>query len=107
MGAQPSPGSMSVDEWRELERTSYDAKHEYIDGQVYLMSGGSRAHGRISSNVVRTLEDALAGKHCNVYNSDVCVRLSKTRYTYPDASVTCDEHDQPTPDETEVQFPLV
>jgi hypothetical protein len=40
MGAQPSPRSMSVDEWRELERTSYDAKHEYIDGQVYLMSDG-------------------------------------------------------------------
>src|SRR5437764_4714023 len=107
MVAQPSPRPMSVDEWRELERTSYDAKHEYIDGQVYLMSGGSRAYGRIGSNAVRTLEDALAGKPCNVYNSDVSVRLSKTRYTYPDVSVTCDARDQPTPDEVEVQFPCV
>src|SRR5947209_7584047 len=107
MVAQPSPRAMSVDEWRELERTSSDAKHEYIDGQVYLMSGGSRAHGRIGSNVVRTLEDALAGGPCNVYNSDVSVRLSKTRYTYPNVSVTCDERDQPTPDETEVQFPRI
>src|SRR4030081_989520 len=103
MVAQPSPRFMSVDEWRELERTSYDAKHEYIDGQVYLMSGGSRTHGRIGSNAVRAIEDALAGKPCNVYNFDVSVRLSKTRYTYPDVSVTSDERDQPTPDEVEVQ----
>ncbi len=107
MVAQPSPRHFSVDEWRELERSSSDAKHEYIDGQVYLMSGGSRAHGRISSNAVRTLEDALVDKPCNVYNSDVSVRLSKTRYTYPDVSVTCDERDQPTPDETEVRFPRI
>src|ERR1041385_7861355 len=57
MVAQPSqPKFMSVDEWRELERHSHDIKHEYIDGQVYAMAGGSRAHGRISSNAVRTLE---------------------------------------------------
>ncbi|MBV9708184.1 MAG: Uma2 family endonuclease, partial [Chloroflexi bacterium] len=40
MVAQRSPRPMSVDEWRELERTSHDIKHEYIDGQVYAMSGG-------------------------------------------------------------------
>src|SRR5438034_11080293 len=108
MVAQPSqPKFMSVDEWRELERHSHDIKHEYINGQVYAMAGGSRAHGRISSNAVRTLEDALADKPCNVYNSDVSVRLSKTRSTYPDVSVTCDERDQPTPDEIEVRFPRI
>jgi Uma2 family endonuclease len=100
---------MSVDEWRELERTSHDIKHEYIDGHVYAMSGGSLAHGRIGSNAIRTLEDALAstGKPCDVYNSDVAARLSPRRYTYPDASVTCDERDRPAPDKTEVQVPCV
>lgn len=105
MVAQPSRQFMSIDEWRELEQNSHDAKHEYIDGQVYLMSGGSRTHSRIGSNTVRTLEDALAGSPCNVYNSDASVRVSPTRYTYPDVSVTCDERDQPTPDETEIHFP--
>ena len=59
---------MTVDEWRELERTSHDIKHEYIDGRVYAMSGGSLAHGRIGSNAVRTLEDVLAKarKDCEV-----------------------------------------
>src|SRR5712692_3010003 len=109
MVAQRESHYMTVDEWRELERKSRDIKYEYIDGQVYAMSGGSLAHGRISSNVVRTLEDALAakGKPCNVYNSDVAVRLSPTRYTYPDASVTCDERDQSAPDKIDVQVPCV
>lgn len=100
---------MTIDEWRELERTSHDIKHEYIDGQVYAMSGGSLAHGRIGSNTVRTLEDALtrAGNPCDVYNSDVAVRLSSRRYTYPDASVTCDERDRSASDRTDVQAPRV
>ncbi len=109
MVAQQSARGMSVDEWRALERTSHDAKHEYIDGQVYAMSGGSLTHSSIGSNAVRALQDALrvAGKPCYVYNSDVAARLSSTRYTYPDASVTCDERDRPAPDKTEIQAPRV
>ncbi len=99
--------TMTVDEWRVLERTSHDAKHEYIDGHVYAMAGGSLSHGRLGSNAVRALEDALAsaGQSCYVYNSDVAARLSPKRYTYPDASVTCDERDRPSPDKTEVEAP--
>lgn len=109
MVAQREPQRMTVDEWHELERTSHDIKHEYIDGWVYALSGGSLAHGRIGSNTVRALEDALtaARNPCDVYNSDVAVRLSARRYTYPDASVTCDERDRSAPDKTEVQAPCV
>ena len=100
---------MTVDEWRELERTSHDIKHEYIDGQAYAMSGGSLAHDRVGSNTIRALEDAFAaaGSSCDVYNSDVAVRLSPRRYTYPDASVKCDERDQSASDKIEVQAPRV
>lgn len=98
---------MTVDEWRELERTNSDAKYEYIDGQVYLMSGGSLAHSRISTNSVRALEDALGNQPCNVYNSDASVRVSDMRYTYPDASVSCDPGDQPTTEQLQIQAPRV
>lgn len=110
MVAPKEPQYMTVEEWRELERTSHDMKHEYIDGRVYAMTGGSRSHGRIGSNAVRAIEDALAakGKQCYVYNSDVAVRVSPDkRYTYPDITVSCDEHDRPRQDETEVQSPRV
>lgn len=107
MVAQPLPQLMSVTEWRELERTSHDAKHEYIDGQVYLMAGGSRNHARIAENMIGALDGVLDdGGPCIAYNSDVAVRLSETRYTYPDITVTCDERDQAT-DETEVVAPRV
>jgi Uma2 family endonuclease len=88
MVAQREPRRFSVDEWRKLVRSSHDIKHEYIDGQVYAMSGGSLAHGRIGLNVCTALENALLakGKPCFVYNSDVATRLSSRRYTYPDAS---------------------
>ncbi len=106
---QDAPRTMTVDAWRELERGSHDAKHEYIDGQVYAMAGGSRAHARIASDALRAIEDALAAAHrpCNVYNSDVAARLSPRRYTYPDVTVTCDERDEATTGETEVQAPRV
>jgi Uma2 family endonuclease len=94
MVAKREPQRMTVDEWRELERANPDAKYEYIDGWVYLMSGGTANHARICSNAVRALEDTLGDSPCNVYNSYLRVRLSETRYTYPNASVTCDERDQ-------------
>src|SRR5574340_878218 len=103
MVAQREPQHMSVEEWRELERTHTDTKYEYFDGQVYLMSGGSLAHSRISSNALRAIEDRLSSDSRYVYNSDASVRLSETRYTYPDISVSCDSGDQPTTDKLEVQ----
>ncbi len=107
MVAQREPRHMTVDEWRELERANPGNKYEYIDGQVYLMSGGSLAHSRIGSNTVRTLEDALGNEPCYVYNSDASVSLSEMRYTYPDASVSCDPRDQPTTEQIQVQAPRV
>ncbi|MBV9021351.1 MAG: Uma2 family endonuclease [Ktedonobacteraceae bacterium] len=107
MVAHREPRYISVDEWRELERANPDVKYEYIDGQVYLMSGGSLAHARIGSNVVRAIEDALGSKPCYAYNSDASVRLSETRYAYPDASVSCDPRDQPTTEQMQVQAPRV
>ncbi len=97
--------AMSVEEWRLLEHSSHDAKHEYIDGQVYAMSGGSLAHSRIGINVVRALEDTLGYGTCRVYNSDAVARLSPRRYTYPDAVVTCDPLDRPSAEAMEVTAP--
>lgn len=94
MVARRESRHMTVNEWRELERANPDVKYEYIDGQVYMMSGGTANHARICVNATRALEDALGDSTCNVYNSDFRIRLSAIRYVYPDVSVTCDERDQ-------------
>ena len=105
MVAQPSRAYMTVDEWRELQRTSHNMKYEYLDGQVYAMAGGTLDHGRIGLNVGSILTDKLDGSPCRVYNSEVAVRLSPTYYTLPDATVTCDEQDRGRV--TEIQSPRV
>jgi|SRR5579875_2035116 len=94
MVAQRLPQYMTLDEYHELMRKNPDAKYEYLDGQVYVMAGGTANHARISSNVLRQFEDALGDGPCTVYNSDLSVRLSESRYVFPDATVTCDENDQ-------------
>ena len=76
-------------EEKQLER------HEYIDGEVYAMSGGSVNHGRISIKFTAMLDTHLDDSSCLTGNSDIRVNIVETdNYTYPDASVTCDERDK-------------
>jgi Uma2 family endonuclease len=95
---QPDRTHMSVEEYLALARSSVDAKYEYIDGQVYLLAGGSFNHSTISSNVLGLLKSRLRGGPCRAYNSDVKVRLSATKYVLPDVSVSCHPSDQGTGD---------
>ena len=72
-------------------------KHEYIDGQVYAMSGGTVNHGRIAIRFTAMFDAHLEGSGCITGNSDIKVNIVETNdYTYPDASVTCDERDKTT-----------
>jgi Uma2 family endonuclease len=72
-------------------------KHEYIDGEVYAMSGGSVNHGRIAIKFTAMFDTHLANSSCITGNSDIKVNIVSTNnYTYPDATVTCDERDKTT-----------
>lgn len=93
MAANPHRLFMSVEEYLELDRKSLDARYEYIDGIVTMLAGGTTNHSRISINVIGLLQAALRGSPCEVFNSDLRVSISRTRYLLPDASVTCDPED--------------
>ncbi|MEL6926782.1 MAG: Uma2 family endonuclease [Bacteroidota bacterium] len=83
----------SVEEYLQLERTT-GMKHEYIDGEVRAMSGGSVEHATISGNIFFELESRLRAKKqtCRTFNSDVKIYINKlSRYYYSDASVVCGE----------------
>src|SRR5260370_31369452 len=84
---------MGVEEYLELDRNSLDARYEYIDGVVTMLAGGTTNHSRICVNVVSLLQAALRGSPCEVFNSDLRVSISSTRYVLPDASVSCDPGD--------------
>jgi Uma2 family endonuclease len=88
MSAHAQP-RLSEEEYLALDRAS-QLRHEFYDGSMYAMSGGSHRHGIIGSSLGRELGNALKGKPCYVSNSDVRVRISPGRsYVYPDAVVVC------------------
>ena len=72
-------------------------KHELINGQVYAMSGGSVNHSRIAIRLATMVDTHLDASNCITGNSDLKVKIVDTNnYTYPDVSVTCDDHDKTT-----------
>lgn len=78
-------------EYLTLEEDS-GIKHEFLDGVVYAMSGGSPAHAAIAANLIRLLGAALEGRRCRVFTADLRVRVRETGLgTYPDVSVVCDQ----------------
>lgn len=88
---QFTPEEYFIWEEKQLE------KHEYIDGQIYAMSGGSKNHSLISVKFITLFSNHLESKGCETGNSDLRVNIvDTTHYTYPDVSVTCDERDKTT-----------
>ena len=78
-------------EYLALERKA-TTKSEYFDGQIYAMSGASRAHNLIVANLLSALHTQLSKRDCEVYANDMRVKVDVTGlYTYPDVLVVCDE----------------
>lgn len=96
IAVQDNSPQLTPEEYFAWEEQQCD-KHEYIDGEVYAMSGGSVNHGRIAIKITAMLDAHTENSGCITGNSDIKVNIANTQnYTYPDASVTCDERDQST-----------
>src|SRR4051812_49918181 len=79
----------SVEEYLRLEAGAAE-KHEYRDGEIVAMAGGSPEHSLIIANLIREVGNRLLGGPCRVYESNLRVLLVRSRrYVYPDASVIC------------------
>jgi len=73
----------------QLEEIS-EVKHEFLDGQVWAMAGGTPEHAAICGNVTTLLSVLLQGRRCRVFSSDLRVRVAATGLgTYPDVTVVC------------------
>jgi len=82
---------MTPTEYLALERSA-EIKGEYFDGEIFAMAGASREHNLIVGNLVRELGNQLRKGPCEVYPSDMRVKVDRTGlYTYPDVVVVCDE----------------
>jgi Uma2 family endonuclease len=88
MAAQPQP-RLTPEQYLELERAA-QFRHEYYNGRMYAMSGGSLHHALIIVNLAASLHGPLRKKQCLVLSSDMRTRVSPDGlYTYPDLVVVC------------------
>src|SRR2546422_1118794 len=86
---------ISPDEYLEGERSA-EVRHEYVDGYVYAMAGASDDHNRITRNILTALDNALQGKPCEPFATDMKVKIPPALadiYYYPDVLVACDPSD--------------
>src|SRR4051794_19641555 len=79
---------MTVEEYVAFEATS-DVRHEFVDGEIYAMSGVSRRHSKISGNIFARCWAATRGGPCRVHQSEVKLRIRQIFY-YPDVMVACE-----------------
>lgn len=69
-----------------------DTKHEYVDGTVHAMAGGTPEHAAIAANIIGHLRTALRDRPCQIYTSDARIAVEATDLrTYPDVTVVCGE----------------
>ncbi|WP_437507153.1 Uma2 family endonuclease [Sorangium sp. So ce1099] len=76
-------------EYLALEASS-NVKHEYLDGQIYAMAGGTPEHAALAAAVIGLLFPELRRGRCRAYDADLRVRVPSTGLaTYPDVTVVC------------------
>ena len=82
---------LSYNEYIDLEVES-NTRHEFHDGEVFAMAGGTLEHALISSNVLIELGLSLRNgqKRCRAINSEIKLKIaSLNKYLYPDAMILC------------------
>jgi Uma2 family endonuclease len=72
-----------------LERDSA-IKHEFLDGEIYAMAGGSDEHAALAAETIGLLRATARPRSCRVYTSDLRIYVEAvTLATFPDATVIC------------------
>ncbi|TRT87445.1 MAG: Uma2 family endonuclease [Microcystis aeruginosa Ma_OC_H_19870700_S124] len=91
MLTQSPPEILSLEEYRNLE-TSAETKHEYHDGEIIEMTGGSINHNSILINLIVLLKLALRGTNYRLQSSDLRLWIPQyNRGLYPDLMIIAGE----------------
>jgi len=83
---------LTFDEWLDGERASIEGRSEYVDGEVFAMTGASAEHNAIVVNIARELSIQMKGRPCQVYANDMKLRIRPAEAgKYPDLIGLCGE----------------
>lgn len=93
MGVAEKKSKYTIEEYLTLEKEN-NFKSQYYSGEIFAMSGGTANHSRIAINSARELSISLRDKDCDVFNSDLMVRIEAAdSFVYPDLSVVCGQEE--------------
>lgn len=95
---------MSYAEYAKREEIG-EVKHQFLNGEVFAMAGGTREHGALAAAVMAAL-GAAAGP-CRAFSSDTRVRTPSGLSTYPDITVVCGKVEGPADDPCTVSNPTL
>lgn len=94
MIASPDQNYMSPQEYLEWEERG-EFKYEYVNGEVFAMTGGTIPHNDIAVNLTTALKNHLRGTGCKVSMADAKVGVSEEGpFHYPDVMVSRDQRDR-------------
>ncbi len=82
---------ISRNEYLDIERDG-NIRHEFVGGQIFAMTGGTRRHNQVAFRLARLLAAAGDPQRCQTYIADMKVLTEFAGY-YPDVTVACDEGD--------------
>ena len=89
---QPLP-KMTIEDYLNWE-SQQETRHEYVNGEVFAMTGGTVPRNDIALNLYTALRPHLRSRGCRINVSDVKVQVSPASpYYYPDVLVSCDSRD--------------
>lgn len=84
---------VSLDQYLQFENNS-PGRHEYVDGRIFTMTGGTQRHSTISQNLYAILREQLKGGRCRAYIHEMKVHVEASNSIYyPDVVVTCEKRD--------------
>lgn len=82
----------TVEQYLQHERDAVEVRHEFRDGELVAMSGGTVVHSQIIANCITGISTRLKDKPCRAFDSNLRVRIARGRlYSYPDLTVICGE----------------
>jgi Uma2 family endonuclease len=105
MVASRSRHHYTLEDYLGVEEMS-SVRHEYLDGEIFAMAGGTPEHAALSAAVLVLLGTKLRGSKCRPYSADLRVRVQTTGLaTYPDAAVICGKPERDPSSPTHVVNP--
>ncbi|NEP25347.1 Uma2 family endonuclease [Moorena sp. SIO3I6] len=93
MIANPQSQKMTVEAYLEWE-PHQELRYEFINGDIFAMTGGSIPHNDIAINLLAALRPHVRPKGCRINIADAKVKVTESIYRYPDVVVSCDQRDR-------------